>query len=62
MTIDATVAQYHENREREYHQILVRAGLRPASSRLEDFRPRHDEAIVPATVKAAGRQSEAAEL
>lgn len=60
MSIDTAIRNEYEKREREFHATLVRNGLRPQGSKLEDYRENRAPVEVPA-VKPAGRQSEAAE-
>lgn len=59
MSIDEVIRKHHEDRAREFHDVMVRAGLRPKESRMEDYRPKHE--VVDEPVKGAGQRSEAAE-
>lgn len=59
MTIDSVIRKHHEDREREFHAALVRAGVRPEGSRAEDYRPKHEQPSE--QVKAVGLPSEAGE-
>lgn len=58
--MDRAIRKHHEDRERDFHAIMVRNGLRPQGSKVEDYRENRAPVEVPA-IKPAGRQSEAAE-
>lgn len=62
-TRDDAIAKHHADREEEFHQIMVRNGLRPAGSKVEEFRPKGPVEVAPPVdlAKVLRRQSEAAE-
>ncbi len=60
--IDRHFARYHEDREREYHQILIQRGLRPAGSRMEDYRAQASNDIAPAKPASEPVKMRAGEL
>lgn len=62
-TRDDAIAKHHADREEEFHAILVRTGLRPQGSKVEEFRAKQPAPVAPPVDVAAvlRRQSEAAE-
>jgi len=63
-TRDDAIAKHHADREQEYHAIMVRNGLRPEGSKVEDYRPKPAHVEPAPVVDIAAilrRKSEAAE-
>jgi hypothetical protein len=59
VSIDTAIQNENERKEREFHAIMVRAGVRPEGSKVEDYRLNKPPEVV--VITPAGQRSEAAE-